>query len=408
MTAITIHPDPETSARRSDMNLGLPELFAEIAQGAAERDRERILPFDVIAKLRDARFGAYRLPREAGGAGATHKELYAQVMALGSADSNVAHILRNHFVFVERFALHPDRPQGFFWQQKIAEGKIFGLANAELAKARSGGVSVTRLKPDGDSYRLNGVKFYSTGSLYADFVIVRARDLEDHPLTVVIPTDREGITLVDDWDSSGQRLTGTGTSVFENVLVEADEVVWDEAGKGYGRAYKSTLPQIFLTAVNAGILRAILRDARSLLHQRVKKAFSFAAAEVPAEDPLLLKIVGELSSQVSAAETLVSAGAEAQDRVCEAEARGDDIISLAHDASIMAAKAKVIVDDFVLKAGNQIFDLGGASSLLRSVNLDRHWRNARTIASHNPALFKALALGRHEIHGTPLPDADFF
>lgn len=399
------------SEPRDEIRHDLPALFAEIATGAAERDRDRILPFDEIAKLRAARFGAYRLPRDAGGTGASIEQLFRQVLALAEADSNVAHILRNHFVFVERFVLRSQTPQGAFWRQKVADdGAIFGLANTEQAKARSGELSVTRVSREGDHFRLNGVKFYSTGSLYADFVIVRAFDEADRSLTAVVPTDRDGVTLVDDWDSAGQRLTGTGTSVFENVYVEPNELIYDEDGFGYGRAYKSTLPQLFLTAINAGILRAILRDARALLHQRQKKSFQFAAAEVPSEDPLLLKIVGELSAQVFAAETLIASAAQAQDVVAAVQEHGtgDELVAKAHEAAIQAAKAKVVIDDFVLKAGNVLFDLGGASSTQRSHNLDRHWRNARTVASHNPALFKALAIGRLELNDTPLPDRDFF
>ncbi|MBB3810505.1 acyl-CoA dehydrogenase family protein [Pseudochelatococcus contaminans] len=397
-----------TTGRDEAASADLDALFAQIAEGASERERERILPFEQLASLRAARFGAYRLPVESGGTGSSLEQLFEKILALAEADSNVAHILRNHFVFVERFARHPDTPQARVWQQRVAEGAIFGLANTELAKARSGAPSVTRLTREGDHYRLNGVKFYSTGSLFSDFVIVRARDDADRAVTAIIPADRDGVTLEDDWDAAGQRLTGSGSSRFENVRVEAEEVIVDDEGKGYGRAYKSTLPQLFLTAVNTGILRAILRDARALIHQRSGKAFFFAAADTPAQDPLLLKSVGELSAQVFAAETTVLSAARAQDVALAADIADSDLKAKAHAAAVQAAKAKVIVDDYVLRAGNVLFDLGGASSTQRSHNLDRHWRNARTVASHNPAQYKALALGNLELNDIPLPDKDFF
>ena len=52
--------------------------------------------------------------------------------------------------------------------------------------------------------------------------------------------------------------------------------------------------------------------------------------------------------------------------------------------------------------------VGGASATKRSFNLDRHWRNARTLASHNPGTYKARAIGDHVINGTPLPINGFF
>jgi hypothetical protein len=34
---------------------------------------------------------------------------------------------------------------------------------------------------------------------------------------------------------------------------------------------------------------------------------------------------------------------------------------------------------------------------------NRHWRNARTLSSHNPTTYKARSTGQYEISGTPLP-----
>ncbi len=358
-------------------------LFDEIAAGSAEREEKRILPFAQIQVLKDQRFGAYRLPVADGGTGASMAGLMEQVIALGAADSNVAHILRNHFVFVERFARNPVSAQAHFWRDQVAQGAIFGLANTELAQARSGEKTFTRLVPDGAHFRMTGA-------------------------TAIIPTRREGVNLVDDWDAMGQRMTGSGTTLFDSVRVEPEEIIVDSAGTGYSRPYKSTLPQLFLTAVNTGILRAIVRDASAMLHKRSRKGFFFAAADTPAEDPLLLKIVGDLSAQLFAAEAVVAAASHAQDASL-ATAEGDPALKdTAHHAAVLAAKAKLIVDGLVLQAGTAVFDLGGASSTLRTQNLDRHWRNARTVASHNPALYKALALGKLVVHGEPLPDKDFF
>ena len=61
-----------------------------------------------------------------------------------------------------------------------------------------------------------------------------------------------------------------------------------------------------------------------------------------------------------------------------------------------------------LRSATALFDVGGASAAVRDKNLDRHWRNARTLASHNPASYKARAIGALELHGTKLPDLGFF
>ncbi|MBZ9655250.1 acyl-CoA dehydrogenase family protein [Phyllobacterium lublinensis] len=336
------------------------------------------------------------------------RDLFSMVIRLAEADSNIAHILRNHFVFVERFAQRPNSDQQAFWQHKVAEGAIFGLANAERAKAQTGDDSVTRLAPKNGGYLLNGVKFYSTGSLYSDFIIVRAKDQDERQVTVIIPTEREGITLVDDWDAAGQRLTGTGTTRFEDVRVEAAEVILDAEGTAYNLPYASTLPQLFLTAINAGILYAVLRDAKALIRQRSKKAFYHAPAELPREDPLLLKIIGDISAHAFASQSVVLAAADAQDAILAARENGEPAREVAHEGSLQAVKAKILVDALTLQAATSLFDVGGASSTQRSHNLDRHWRNARTVSAHNPGHYKALAIGNLELNDAPLPSVGFF
>lgn len=389
----------------------LDALIEVIAEGALKREAERILPHEPLALIRQARLGALRLPVDAGGAGASFRELFQVVLKLAAADPNVTHILRNHFTFVERYARTPKNEAEARWREAVAGGAIVGLANTESnAKVVGGSPFATVLEPDGDGWRISGRKYYSTGTLFSDFVLVRVATPDGRNASLVLPVKREGIELVDDWDGIGQRLTGSGTTVFNNVRVEPDEVVVDADGIGYGAYYTSTLPQLFLTSVNAGILRAVLKDATALLKSRTH-TFFFAPAPVPTEDPILQQTIGELSAYAFAAETLILAAADALDLADRQRSTGaseEDLREAGHEAAVRAARAKVIIDDLVLRAGGQLFDVGGASAAHRDANLDRHWRNARTIASHNPRAYKARLLGKLEIDGTPLPSASFF
>ncbi|WP_456659607.1 hypothetical protein [Bradyrhizobium sp. JR3.5] len=76
------------------------------------------------------------------------------------------------------------------------------------------------------------------------------------------------------------------------------------------------------------------------------------------------------------------------------------------DASeLAAAQAQVTVIKLVLDAVTTLFEVGGASLSSEKLAIDRHWRNARTIASHNPAIFKLRAIGAYELNGETLPYA---
>ncbi|MBD2165960.1 acyl-CoA dehydrogenase family protein [Calothrix membranacea FACHB-236] len=387
----------------------LQTLFDFIALGASERDRDRILPFDIIDLIRRSRLGALRIPVAEGGAGSTARELFEVVIRLGDADPNVAHIVRNHFSVTERILRSERTQRNRRWLKAVVDGAIIGLAATELEAKRSGGGQVvnTKLTPDGDGYRLNGKKYYSTGSIYADLVFVRVLAPDNTTAFTLIPTKREGIELVDDWDGFGQRLTGTGTTTFTNVRVEADEVILDTDTDRDNLPY-NIVPQLFLTAINAGIIRSVLREAKNLIHKR-PRTFYHAVAEQAADDPLLQQTVGQISANAFAAEAVVLTAADALDRLPSAKAQGEEAeTAAALAASLSASKAKLIVDELVLRSTTLLFEVGGASTTKKSSNLDRHWRNARTLASHNPSHFKARAIGDYEINGKALPERGFF
>ncbi len=398
------------SSRQLDLRSSdLEALLNQIAEGASERERERILPFETIDLIRGARLGALRLPTSAGGAGSSIRELFEIVIRLGEADANVAHILRNHFSVVERLVRHPRDDQHRQWQKAVADGAIIGLAATELETPKVGDVRPnTTLTPDGDDYLLNGTKYYSTGTLYSDYVLVRTADSSGANAATLIPVKREGVELLDDWDGLGQRLTATGTTHFRNVRVKRQEVVFDAPDVGYGIPYANTFAQLFLTAINAGIAQAILRDATALVRSR-KRTFYYAPNEIPTDDPLLQQTVGQIASGAFAAETVVLAAADALDAATDAFDAGDpNAVDAAHKAALLSAKAKIIADEFAIRGGSLLFDVGGASATKKVTNFDRHWRNARTLSSHNPTTYKARSIGQYEISGTPLPAKGFF
>lgn len=403
-------PSLNASQQLKTGSLELEALLNQIAEGASDRERDRVLPFDVIDLIRRARLGALRLPVSAGGAGSTIRDLFAFVIRLGEADANVAHILRNHFSVVERLVRNPKDEQSRQWQKAVAEGAIIGLATTELESPRVGNVTPgTTFTPDGSGdYLLNGTKYYSTGTLYSDYVLVRAADPSGATGATIVPIKRDGIELVDDWDGLGQRLTATGTTHFRNVKVKREEVVFDTPDGGYGVPYSNTFAQLFLTAIVAGIARATLRDATALVRSR-KRTFYYAPTEIPTEDPLLQQTVGQIAAGAFAAETVVLAAAEALDVATDAfEAGAPNGAKAAHTAALLSAKAKIIADDFAIRGGSLLFDVGGASATKKVTNFDRHWRNARTLSSHNPTTYKARSIGEHEINGTPLPAKGFF
>ena len=47
--------------------------------------------------------------------------------------------------------------------------------------------------------------------------------------------------------------------------------------------------------------------------------------------------------------------------------------------------------------------MASGSTLSTERALDRHWRNVKVLASHNPSIYKQQILGGYEVHGTKPP-----
>lgn len=390
----------------------LAALLAAVGEGALERERTNERPFAIIDLIRQERLGALRIPAADGGGGATLRELFATVIALAAVDPNVAHILRGHFSHVEE-RLRLDETQRRRVTALALSGAIVGNASTELGSEPAGGfVWKTKLTKDGDIYRLNGKKFFTTGTLYADYAEVLASDPEDASVIALVPTDRDGVTVLDDWDGFGQRATGTGTAIFDNVVVTAEELLQfspPESDAERPPLYHSgAFFQLYVTALEVGVLHALRVDAVAHVHQRAR-SFTWAPNPSAPDDPLLQREIGEIAAAAYAGEATVLAAADALAIAYAADVAGTDPnLELAHEASLQAAAAKVIVDQLAQKAASQIFDVGGASVVRQSHLLDRHWRNIRTLASHNPTSYKAQAIGALYTRGTRLPGEGYF
>lgn len=400
--ALDTPPDATTCRSRRE---ALEPLLATIREGAAHRERERIAPYDEVRLLARSGFGALRVPAAYGGAGASLRELFAAVIALAEADSNIAQALRAHFHFVEGRLASPDEAARRRWFGEVVAGALVGNGTVERSTSDIFDFQ-TAVVPDGDSYVLRGKKYYSTGSLYCDWISVAASTPDGPNVIAVVPVDRAGVRLEDDWDGIGQRLSASGTTYLDDVRLHADEILPSPIGAP-AAAPRSAFLQLYLVAVIAGIGRDVAADATAVVRARTR-TFSHAAADDPREDPQILQVVGEISSNAFAAESVVLAAADALDAAAAARTGAAGDPDADHEAALRTAQAQVIVTELVPQSAEMLFRVGAASATSREANLDRHWRNARTIASHNPAMYKARAIGDLLVNERRLPANGFF
>lgn len=377
---------------------GLRGVFERIAEGAVAREQGRTLPYEAVSWLREVGFGRLRVPCEAGGAGVGLVETFRLLTELAASDSNLPQIVRAHFAFIEGRRRDTDRARSAAWYARIVDGALFGAAMAELTDSTGTSTTLTR---QGDGWRLDGTKYYSTGTLYADWIIVVA-DANGERVHLAVPATAPGVTRQDDWDGFGQRLTGSGTTRFDGVAVAEEQILarssFDHVPSS---SFLTAYYQLFHLATLAGITRAALRDAVAFVRPRTR-TFGVPGKVSQRHDPLVQQVVGRLSALAYSTSALVDDVARALERASEAWDAGVLEHPLYDEAERIAFQAQQIVLEQALEATTRLFEVGGASATSSALGLDRHWRNARVLASHNPAVQRARALGDQELNGTAL------
>lgn len=392
-----------TRTRLAELTARFAPHFEKIAAGAAERDRTGALPYQQVADLAAAGFGAIRVPVSHGGAGATLPELFELLTELAAADSNIAQALRAHFAFVEDRLVAAPGPGRDTWLARFAAGELVGNSWTEVGAVKVGEV-ITKVSPDGTGgFSITGAKYYSTGSIFADWLDTYAERTDTKTRVIAaVRRHQPGVALAEDWDGFGQRTTGTGTSTFTGAAVE-ELIEFDTRFK-----YQTAFYQQVLLAVLAGSARAAEREFAAQLAAR-KRTFSHAAANIAGQDPQLLQVIGEVSAAAFAAAATVERVSHALQGAYESalalhsggSAEADEA---ANDAAELAsAQGQVVLTPLVLTALTHAFDALAASATSVSKNLDRHWRNARTAGNHNPWVFKARLIGDLAVNGTQLP-----
>jgi alkylation response protein AidB-like acyl-CoA dehydrogenase len=147
-----------------------------------------------------------------------------------------------------------------------------------------------------------------------------------------------------------------------------------------------------------------LRDVSRQVRER-QRIYSHGNAQRVSEDAQVQQVVGDIAAWVYAAEAATLRAAQPAQQAYLARFAGDEQREHAANvaAEIESAKAQVVVTELIQRASTQLFNALGASDIRQGKSLDRHWRNARTVSSHNPVIYKSRIVGDWEINRTEPP-----
>lgn len=372
-------------------------IAVELSRTAVERDRKGGHAARERELLRSSGLLELSIPRSLGGMGASWSTVYRSVRRLAEVDSALAHLFGFHHLQIasvqlfgspaqQERLLHATLARKFFWGNALNP-----LDKRTLATSGASG-----------SFRLSGSKGFSSGSVGSDMLTISAwHEPSQSALIGVIPTDREGVTVLPDWDAFGQKQTDSGTVNFQEVLLEAGEVLVAPGVVPSVRAtLRSQVAQLVMTNLYLGIAIGAFNTARAYTREQARPwiASGVASAE---EDPYIVQRFGDWWLMVRAATVLADEAALKIDRALE---RGLEVTAKERgDVALSGAEAKVLAHRAAMEISSQLFEVTGARSTSARLGLDRFWRNARVHTLHDPIDYKIRDVGRFQLSGN-LPE----
>jgi alkylation response protein AidB-like acyl-CoA dehydrogenase len=380
------------------LNEIVSEVAGKLAATVIERDKIGGTAKTERDLIRTSGLLKISLPEAYGGWGLDWPVILNIVRSLAKTDSSLAHLLGFHYLQLATIDLYGSADQrDELYRDTIKNNWFWGNALNSIS------ASTTAVK-QGGNYVLNGKKYFCSGAVDADMLLISAH-IGDKLIVATVPANRKGITVNNDWDSFGQRQTDSGSVTITDLKIHQNEFLTSPGPGGSIRATTRTnLTQLLLTHVYLGITEGAFETAKHYtLHQ--SKAWFASGVDHPAQDPYILHSYGEFWVQLQAAAQLIDTAANSFQRCWQlgntitAEQRGKCAVNI--------ATAKAFITRAGLEICSKIFEATGARATSGSHGMDRFWRNLRTHTLHDPVDYKFKELGNWALNGE-LPEPGIY
>lgn len=399
-----LHPqaEPLLDARLFPADFGnltarVERLARKLAESAVERDRRGGHARTERELIRDSGLLSLAIPQRFDGQERSWPEIYRIVRHLAAADSSLAHLFAFNHLQVATILLHGSAEQQRHWLTRAVRERWF-WGNA--TNGRDLGLSLAQRE---EHFELNGRKSFCSGALGSDALVVSAPrgSSTTERVFLVLPAQREGLAINDDWDAFGQRQTDSGTVRFDAVRLDDEELLQVPGQGPTPRAtLRSQIAQLIMAQLYLGLAEGAFDEARRYTATRARP-WSASGVARAVDDPLVQHRYGDLWLKVRAAQAVA---ADAVDLLRRALERGEALTAQERgEVALAVAEAKVLAHRAGVEVGSQLFELTGARSTAAEFGLDRFWRNARVHTLHDPVDYKLRDLGRFFLDGR-IPD----
>ena len=334
-----------------------------VAPGAIERDRTKAFPKEIFKQLADMGMMGLPFSEEYGGAGADTVSFAIVTEELSRACASTGITYSAHISLGGApLNLFGTEEQKHKYLTPICTGETFGAFGLTEPNAGSdAGGTQTRAVEDGDDFVINGSKVYITNASYAKHLAITAITGESNGKkeisAIIVPTDAEGFTVIDNYEKMGLNASNTTELVLENVRVPKENLL-GKRGEGF-RQFLVTLDggRIGIGAMAVGIAQAAFD--RALRYSKERKQFG-----KPLSDFQITQFkLADMAMKIELARTMVYKAAWLKDQ--------------GRPFSKEASMCKLYASEIAMQIADQAVQIHGGYGYMKEYEVERYMRDAK-------------------------------
>lgn len=335
----------------------------EVAPGALERDRTKEFPIEVFKKMADLGLMGLPFPEEYGGAGADTVSFAIVTEELSRACASTGITYSAHISLGGApLYLFGTEEQKQKYLVPICTGESFGAFGLTEPNAGSdaGGTRTTAVEKDGE-YIINGNKCFITNASYAKHLALTAvtgeNDGKKEISAIIVPTDAEGFTVIDNYEKMGLNASNTTELVLEDVRVPTEHLL-GKKGEGF-KQFLITLDggRIGIGAMALGIAQAAYDKA--LQYAKERKQFGRSLSDFQA---IQFKLA-DMAMKIELARNMVYKAAWLKDQ--------------GRPFAKEASMCKLYASEICMEIADQAVQIHGGYGYMKDYHVERYMRDGK-------------------------------
>ena len=332
---------------------------------AAERDKTKEFPADIIKQMGELGLMGMSVPPEYNGAGVDTISYSLALQEIGYACASTAIIMsvHNSVSCGPIYKFGSDFLKENYLKPLAAGTKLGCFAVTEPGAGSDPAGAKSTAKKDGNSYILNGTKAWITSGKNADVVVATAYTDKGKKhrgiSTFVLEKGMPGFIVGPEEDKMGQRASDCTSLIFEDCRVPAENLLGEE-GQGFIIAMTALDEgRIGVASLSVGLSQACLDAAVTYAQERVQFGSPLSKFQG------IRWMIADMAVQIEASRLLTFNAASMKDR-------GE---RFTREASM----AKLFASETANRSAYQAIQIHGGYGYSKEYPVERYYRDARVL-----------------------------